>query len=127
MSEKADHQPLALIIEDDDKLSVIYTEALHQAMFETLVIHDGAKAMEQLRIMTPAVVVLDLHLPHVSGDKILSQIRQDERFVQTKVIVTTADATQAGALQDLSDLVLIKPISFLQLRDLAKRMRAAIP
>ena len=126
MSEEVTRRPLALIIEDDDKLSVIYTEALRQAMFETLAIYDGAKAVEQLRTIIPAVVVLDLHLPHVSGDEILSQIRHDERFVQTKVIITTADATQAGALQDSSDLILIKPISFLQLRDLATRLRAAI-
>jgi CheY-like chemotaxis protein len=72
------------------------------------------------------VIILDLHLPHVSGGKILGVIRQTESLAQTQVIITTADATLAAALRQPSDLVLIKPISFLQLRDLAKQLREAI-
>lgn len=119
-------EPLALIIEDDDKLSIIYTEALRQAEFNTLVIYDGAEALARLPTCQPAVIILDLHLPHVSGDKILGVIRQTESLAQTQVIITTADATLAAALRQPSDLVLIKPISFLQLRDLAKQLRAAL-
>lgn len=119
-------EPLALIIEDDDKLSIIYTEALRQAGFDTRVIHDGAEALIKIQTCQPAVIILDLHLPHVSGDKILGVIRQTESLAQTRVIITTADAALAETLRPQSDLVLIKPISILQLRDLAKQLRAAI-
>jgi DNA-binding response OmpR family regulator len=119
-------EPLALIIEDDDKLSIIFTEALHQAGFATRVLHDGAEALSKLLTCQPAVVVLDLHLPHVSGDEILTVIRHTDSLAQTRVIITTADATLAETLRSHSDLVLIKPISYLQLRDLAKQLRAAI-
>jgi len=44
----------------------------------------------------------------------------------TRVIITTADATLAETLRPQCDLVLIKPISYLQLRDVAKEMRAVI-
>ncbi len=126
MTAEVDGTPLALIIEDDDKLSIIFTEALRQAGFDTQVIHDGAEALTKLQTCQPAVVILDLHLPHVSGDKILEAIRHTESLAQTRVIITTADATLAEALRQPSDLVLIKPISFLQLRDFAKQMRATI-
>jgi CheY-like chemotaxis protein len=69
------------------------------------------------------LVVLDLHLPHVSGDKILEHIRRDECLARSQVIVTTADAARANALHDQPDFVLIKPISFLQLQDLVGRIR----
>ena len=39
-----------------------------------------------------ALVILDLHLPHVSGVDILHQIRQDTTLAQVHVIVTTADS-----------------------------------
>jgi DNA-binding response OmpR family regulator len=126
MTAETRSEPLALIIEDDDKLSIIFTEALRQAGFDTRVIHDGAEALTTIQACQPAVVILDLHLPHVSGDEILRAIRQTESLAHTQVIITTADAILAETLRPQSDLILIKPISFLQLRDLARQMRVAI-
>lgn len=114
---------MALIIEDDPDLSEIFAEALQAAEFETKIIRDGQEALTCLAEDQPAVVVLDLHLPHASGDDILHQIRSEPRLAQTRVIVTTADPLMAEALQAEADLILIKPISFSQLRDLAVRLR----
>ncbi len=118
--------PLALIIEDDDKLSAIYAEALRQAHFKTVIVSDGAAALAQVTALRPALIILDLHLPLVSGDKILHHIRQDANLAKTHVIVTTADAVQAAAVQAEADLILIKPVSVLQLRDLAQRIRSTL-
>ena len=119
----AKKQPLALIIEDDANLSEIFALALQKAEFETEVIGDGNTALTRLAKAVPAVVVLDLHLPHVSGDQILRQIRTDERLINTQVMLATADAQMAERLREDSDLVLLKPISFNQLRELAARLR----
>ena len=127
MTGEADRVHLALIIEDDDKLSVIYAEALRQAGFDPRVIDDGAEALTAIPTYRPAVVILDLHLPHVSGNEILKGIRQTDSLALTRVIITTADAVLAETLRAQCDLILIKPISYLQLRDLARQMRAAIP
>jgi len=116
-------KPLALIIEDDRKLGDIFSLALRSAEFETEVVHDGAKALTRLAAIVPAIIVLDMHLPHVSGKEILSRIQADERFAQTRVIITTADALIAEDLHDDTDLVLLKPVSVTQLRDMASRLR----
>ena len=86
-------------------------------------IEDGQTALARLAEVTPAVVVLDLNLPHVSGDEILHQIRADERLAETRVMLATANAMLAETLRGESDLVLLKPISPDQLRDLASRLR----
>ena len=114
--------PFALVVEDDIDLSTIFAEALKAAGFRVQVIRDGQKAAEQLTSVAPDVVVLDLHLPQVSGEELLDRIRTDERLVATRVVVTTADARMAEMLHEKADLVLVKPISFTQLRDLAKRL-----
>ncbi len=111
----------ALVIEDDVDLSTIFSEALKIAGFETEIIRDGQAAVERLAEVVPNVVVLDLHLPHVAGTDILQQIRADSRLDDTRVIVATADASLAEVLEDDADLVLLKPISFLQLSTLASR------
>jgi two-component system cell cycle response regulator DivK len=126
MTTATGNMPPALIIEDDDKLSIIFTEALRQAGFDARVIHDGAEALTAIQTCRPDVVILDLHLPHISGDEILKAIRRTENLALTRVIITTADAVLAETLRPHCDLILIKPISFLQLRDIAKAMRADI-
>jgi DNA-binding response OmpR family regulator len=113
----------ALIIEDDYDLSNIFAEALQAAEFETEIVRTGDRAFERLSSTTPDVVVLDLHLPGVAGTDLLRQIRTDPRLKETRVMVATADERLAETLQEEADLVLLKPISFRQLRDLALRLR----
>ena len=103
-------------------LALIFAQALETAGFTAGIIQDGDHALARLAVATPDIVVLDLHLPHVSGADILRLIRADERLAQTRVIVATADPRMADMLQDQPDLVLLKPISFSQLRDLAVRL-----
>ena len=113
---------LALIIEDDPDLAIIFTGALRQAGFKTEIILDGRHALERLAATVPAIVLLDVHLPYYSGMEILQKIRADTRLAQTKVILATADSIRAEQLQAEADLVLLKPISYRQLRDLAERL-----
>jgi DNA-binding response OmpR family regulator len=116
-------KPLALIIEDNPHLADIFAIALQQAEFRTEIARDGNQARDQLATISPHLVLLDLHLPYVSGKDILSYIRNDPRLAEIHVIVATADANQAELLYRDADLVLLKPISLQQLRDLAARLR----
>jgi len=114
---------LALIIEDDIDLSYIFAEALKAAGFEVEIERDGALAWQKLKEIMPHVVVLDMHLPHVDGSTLHAQIRSDESFKDTVVIVATADALMGEMYREAADFVFIKPISFTQLRDLTSRLR----
>ena len=111
--------PSALIIEDDKKLVRIFEHALRTAGFETEIVQSGDAALARLADTTPAIVVLDLHLPNVSGSDILHQIRADDRLTETRVILATADVLMASSLRDEVDIVLVKPISYDLLHDLA--------
>jgi DNA-binding response OmpR family regulator len=114
--------PMAMIIEDDDKLAMIFTEAIREAGFTPRTVKRGDLALKELRIFQPRLVILDLNLPAVQGETILKLIREDPRMAKTRVIVATADAMRASMLEEEGDLVLVKPISYTQLRDLAFRI-----
>jgi DNA-binding response OmpR family regulator len=114
---------LAVIVEDEPNLSQIYVRALEAAGFTSRAYLDGTEALNALKTLKPAAVVLDLHLPGVMGDEILKYIRSDERLADTKVIMITADPHMAAMLDATTDLTLLKPVSYFQLRDLAKRLR----
>jgi CheY-like chemotaxis protein len=114
-------KPLALIIEDDPEIGKILSISL-QNEFEVERLTDGSSAVTRLAQIVPTLIVLDLHLPEVSGMDIFARIRADPRLAGTKVIVCTADALRAAALHGQADLVLLKPVSPSQLRELASRM-----
>jgi CheY-like chemotaxis protein len=115
-------KPLAFIIEDDPKLNHVFGLTL-DADFEICSIMDGARAIEQLSTISPALVVLDMNLPGASGDQILNYIHSQKRLKDTKIILATADALQADLFEHKADLVLLKPVSPAQLRELAMRLK----
>lgn len=119
-----EHKPLALIIEDNVEQSRIFAIALTEAGYHAVVVTRGDEALAKLAEVTPDLLILDLHLPAVAGEEILRAVRSDERLKQTHVILATADAQRVDSLKQDADLVLLKPVSFTQLRDLSKRLRA---
>ena len=115
---------LALIIEDDEDLASIFAEALRGVGFEVEHVADGSVAQERLKNKeAPYLVLLDMHLPHVSGADLLMDMKNDERFKDTIIIITTADARMGETYSEKADFVMIKPISFVQLRDLTSRLK----
>ncbi|HEX5809588.1 MAG TPA: response regulator [Anaerolineales bacterium] len=116
---------LALIIEDDEDLANIFAEALRGVGFEVEHVVDGRMGQQRLKQDPPPyLILLDMHLPHVSGADLLTNIiRKDERLASTIVIITTADARMGEAYTEQADFVMIKPISFVQLRDLTSRLK----
>ena len=113
----------ALIIEDDPTLNEIMSITLRDD-FEIETCADGIAGLNRLKESTPHIVVLDLNLPGTSGREILDTILADARFANTRLIITTADERQAETLTDEVDIVLLKPVSPVQLRELALRLRS---
>ena len=115
-------KPLAFIIEDHEMLSTLFEEALAEAGYETEIALDGQIAAMRLQEITPFLILLDLHLPHVSGEDLLKQIHAESRFDNTRIIISSADGTWSAHLNNEVDFVLNKPISYIQLRTLASRL-----
>ena len=114
---------IALVIEDDIDLSEIFTKALDAAGFDVETIQDGEIAQQRLKETLPNVIVLDMHLPHVDGATLLKQINEDERLRKARIIIATADNVQAEFYRDMATIVMVKPISFSQLRDISARLK----
>ena len=114
---------LALVIEDDKDLSEIFSRALQQAGFEVEAITDGKTAEARLKETVPNVIVLDMHLPQVDGATLLKQIRADERLSKARIIIATADSAKAEQYRNQATIVMVKPITFSQLRDISARLK----
>lgn len=115
-------RPLALIIEDDPKLCTIYDTVVTQSGYETEIIRRGDEALKRLPYVSPHLILLDLHLPYVSGIELLKAIRATEALAKTPVIVLTADLYMAESAEELADYVLIKSFGVSRLRELVAKL-----
>lgn len=116
---------LALIIEDNVELALIYGAALETLGYTIENIEDGKKALQRLDSVVPALIILDMNLPHVSGHYIYKKLRSDETFAQTPIIIATANQLIADALREEisgNDRLLVKPVSPSNLRNVAKEI-----
>jgi len=115
-------QTLALVIEDDYDASEIFVAALESLNMRCEAIRTGDQAMERIKQVIPRLILLDLHLPNVDGTQIIEAIRADPRLKSVLVIVTTADPRMAETIEPFADLVVLKPTTFRQVRDLSQRL-----
>jgi CheY-like chemotaxis protein len=116
-------KPEALVIEDDPAQCEIFSTAVEQAGYSVTCLSDGAQALEYLKQHTVALVVLDLHLPGLGGEHIARAMRAMPHLKETRLILASADDRLADSISQLTDLILLKPVSYLQLRDMAVRLK----
>jgi CheY-like chemotaxis protein len=115
-------KPIALIIEDDPQLGQILSIALEDD-FQVEVIAEGDAALKRLgQGPQPRIVILDLNLPAVPGKDLLAHIRSDPHLKDIIVMLTTADERQAESLQGQADFILLKPVSPIQVKQMAARL-----
>ena len=76
-----------LLVEDDPLLVDIYSTKLKQGGFEVRVVDQGEKAFAAVQEEKPALVLLDIVLPHMDGWDILRQIKESEELKNTKVVI----------------------------------------
>jgi len=120
-------QVKAVIVEDDEVLGALFVEILDEVGLQTKLVRDGAGAFECIAEIMPDLVLLDMHLPHVSGVEILRRIRSDNQLKTIKVLVVTADALLAQSMEEIADVAFTKPVSYRQLKDMVSRLTQPAP
>lgn len=104
-----------LIVEDDIDLLDILSFALRRSGHEVFTSHDGESALRAFHTYRPSLVLLDLHLPRMSGWDVCRTIRSES---DTPIIMLTGADDDDDVVRGLSlgaDDYIIKPFSPKQL------------
>jgi len=118
----------ALIIDDDKDTANLFRTILDLVGFECLAVYSARAALAYLATNDPDIVLLDLRLGlELDGKDILYQIRSNPRFDKTRVIVITAFPGMLEHVDNLADLILLKPIELEDLTTLASRLTQIRP
>ena len=73
-----------LIVDDDNNIAELVALYLTKECFDTQIVHDGEAALNLLSQFHPDLILLDLMLPGLSGEKVLAHA------VKIPVIVVSA-------------------------------------
>jgi two-component system cell cycle response regulator DivK len=114
--------PHALVVEDDAEIARFFQLVLQEASFDVEVITNGQDALERLMAVIPDLVILDLNIPFVTGLEVLHRVRADNTLAGVKVIVVSANPHMTDQVGEQADLILQKPVSYEQLRNLVQRI-----
>ena len=119
------HQAVTIImIEDDEGHARLIEKNIRRAGINNEIRHfaDGTSALAHLfdapegpRQNGPAMVLLDLNLPDMSGTAILERIKQDPVLHRTPVVVltTTDDKVEIERCYDLGcNVYITKPVNY---------------
>lgn len=103
-----------LIVDDVATNRIVYRARLAAAFYEPILAADGAGCLAAAVDLRPDLILLDLVLPDMPGQEVLSRLRADPRTRAIPIIVLTAAQNQADRLAAFAagaDDVIVKPAS----------------
>ena len=83
-----------LVVDDEADVIDLVVYNLQKAGYKTMTARDGASAIQKTRDLLPALVVLDLMLPHVEGTEVCKLLKADSKTAHIPVIMLTAKADE---------------------------------
>ena len=79
-----------LLVEDEELQSMVVKEELVNKGIEVAQAFTGKQALQLLESRSFDCMILDLHLPDISGFELLDQLKSQDRFAQLPVVINTA-------------------------------------
>jgi DNA-binding response OmpR family regulator len=110
-----DKKLTALIIDDEDSLRKLMVMRFEQEGFRVISAANGDDGWSLVGQEKPDVVILDIIMPGLHGFEVLQKIRQDSRFDNVVVVMTSAKSYKPDieAAKKLgADDYCIKPADF---------------
>lgn len=110
----SDGLPYRVLIVEDDRSQAVFAEAiLRGAGMQVEVVAVPERVLEAVERFNPDLILMDLHLPGISGTQLTEQIREIPRFLHTPVVFLTGDQDpdrQLEVLEHGGDDFILKPV-----------------
>lgn len=81
--------PTILIVEDDEPIRGLYESKFTSAGYDVLTARDGLDGYQKAEKHTPALILLDLRMPVMSGEEMLAKMRATDWGSSIRVVILT--------------------------------------
>jgi CheY-like chemotaxis protein len=114
-----------MVVDDDDGIRESLCEAFQESGYLVRAAADGQEALRQLRDGSPHpdVVVLDIVMPILEGDRVYQAMQADPALTHIPVIVSTSNPSRAPS----GVIVLPKPVRLERLMEMVADICGAEP
>jgi phosphate regulon transcriptional regulator PhoB len=115
-----------LVVDDEPDVIDLVRSNLESAGFKVIAAADGTAAIERARRDAPALIVLDLMLPEISGSEVCKLLKRDPLTAAIPIIMLTAKAEEIDRVVGLelgADDYVTKPFSP---RELVLRVKSVL-
>ncbi len=112
-----------LIVEDEGAVAQAIAYTLSQEGFDTEIASDGRRALDAFEASRPALVILDLMLPGLSGWQLFTAFRRRRDVPIIMLTARTEEADRVAGLEMGADDYIPKPFS---MRELVARVRTVL-
>jgi DNA-binding response OmpR family regulator len=113
-----------LLVDDERAITSNLAPFLERAGFQVAIASDGQEALVQVRQFAPALIILDVLMPHLGGRAVLRRLRHDDDWTPVILLTQVGESTErAMALEEGADDYLNKPFDP---HELVARMRAIL-
>lgn len=112
-----------LVVEDESSVAQAVAYTLEQEGFEVVVASDGREALDAFEEAVPALVILDLMLPGLSGWQLFNVFRREHDVPIIMLTARTEEADRVAGLEMGADDYVPKPFS---MRELVARVRTVL-
>jgi DNA-binding response OmpR family regulator len=86
-----------LVVDDDQSIVDFVIGALQEAGYMCCAAFEGESALMAVKMARPALVLLDLHMPGLTGPDVVAQLHRQD-LAHVPVVLMTADAEAAAEL-----------------------------
>jgi putative two-component system response regulator len=112
-------QATILVVDDDRQVLEVLAAQLTTFGYRIVTACSGEDALQVLERVTPDLLLTDVHMGAMSGIELCAQLKRDQRFQLTPVIILTGqsdlDARVAGLAAGADDFF-AKPVDLIELR-----------
>ncbi|MEX0700148.1 MAG: response regulator transcription factor [Acidimicrobiia bacterium] len=119
----SDYRPRVLVVEDELAIVEAIKYALDLEGFQVTSASGGREGLEAARLLNPALVLLDVMLPGMSGLDVCRQLRRESDVPIIMLTAKEGEADKVAGLELGADDYMTKPFS---MRELVARVRAQI-
>lgn len=116
---------LLLVADDDDDILQLLSFRLERAGYEIVQARNGAEALRLAIELRPALAVLDVMMPGLSGFEVTRELRANEETRTMPIILLTAKAQGSDVSQGMAagaDDYVKKPFDARDLKDRVERL-----
>lgn len=89
--------PKVLVIDDNQNLQKLARVNLAARGYEVLTADTGEDGLRLAQIECPALILLDLMLPDISGWEVIATLRHNRKLEKTPVIIMTASVRKGDS------------------------------